>query len=81
MNFNIGDKVVEISSGDIGVVQRIEPTAYCKNAHYIHWQTGLEAGSTLWLRPEEIKLYIEIDVDLVGQTIEIAGRTYKLARP
>lgn len=81
MNFNIGDKVVEISSGDIGVVDRIVPTAYCKNAHYVRWETGVEAGANLWVKPEDIKLFIEIDVDLVGQIVQIAGRTYKLVRP
>lgn len=81
MSFKIGDKVMEIKTGDIGVVSDIRPNSFTESAHYVEWETGVSSGENLWIRPEEIKLFEQTKVsDLSGEKIVIAGVTYILMR-
>lgn len=81
MNFKVGDKVVEISSGDIGVIAAIRSNNVSRWAHYVEWETGERSGETLWLHAAELKHLQETNaVDLSGEKIVIAGVTYILMR-
>lgn len=64
--FKIGERVVDKSTGDIGVIVR--EVEYEENSWYIMWETGKDAGRELWLREEEMA-YATTAVYDVKQTI------------
>ena len=73
--FKVGDRVREISTGDIGVITRRNNLhdSWC-----VKYETGDSEGRELWSWEEELK-FISND-SLNGTEIVIGGVTYILQR-
>ena len=61
--FDIGTKVVDLNSGDIGVITRQfnpDGDVYAEEddgiCWYVLWETGSESGKELWLPEEDLAI-------------------------
>jgi hypothetical protein len=55
MEFPLGAKVVEIETGDIGIVVPHNEYTFTGNVN-VQWETGSEAGNVLNIDPKSIRL-------------------------
>ena len=87
--FDIGDKVIEKATGDIGTVTR-EDSECC---WYVLWETGGDTGQELWVQGHLIELYtptavayskkieeLEAKVENLQKELEISNRFYEVVK-
>lgn len=77
--FNVGDKVVDLNSGDIGTITRrateddpgvIDLQCNFECCWYVLWETGSESGKELWLPEEDLAIYTPVEVTEENEYLE-----------
>ena len=76
--FKIGDKVVEIKTGDRGTIVEDHPSH--GRGWWVKWETGNDEGEILFLEEYKMELDTNAYLDMDDKEITIDGVVYILKR-